>query len=200
LSNDQPKVLGELKLPGFSNYLHPYDGSHVIGIGREGTEAGSQGVKVALFDVSEVSHPKAVDTYVVGGSQTDSEVLRDHKALLFDREKDVLSIPISSYDGYYSDNAGNQDPLYRESAPWIGFYVFGINPQAGIELKGTIQHNEGGDGAIDMSQGSRSFFIQETLYTVTPALIKMNNLNDVEIEMNSIPLSGTGEIIRPLVV
>ncbi|MGH9991407.1 MAG: beta-propeller domain-containing protein [Nitrososphaera sp.] len=200
LSNDQPKVLGELKLPGFSNYLHPYDGSHVIGIGREGSEAGSQGVKVALFDVSEVSHPKAVDTYVVGGSQTDSEVLRDHKALLFDREKDVLSIPISSYDGYYSDNAGNQDPLYRESAPWIGFYVFGINPQAGIELKGTIQHNQGGDGAIDMSQGSRSFFIQETLYTVTPALIKMNNLNDVEIEMNSIPLSGTGEIIRPLVV
>ncbi|MGH9878801.1 MAG: beta-propeller domain-containing protein, partial [Nitrososphaerales archaeon] len=167
--------------------------------GREGSEVESQGVKVALFDVSEVSNPKAVDTYVVGGSQTDSEVLRVHKALLFDKEKDVLSIPISSYDGYYSDNAGSQDLLHRESAPWNGFYVFGMTPQAGIELKGTIQHNKGGEGVIDMSQGSRSFFIQDTLYTVTPGLIKMNNLNDVQNETNSIRLSGTGEIIRPLV-
>jgi uncharacterized secreted protein with C-terminal beta-propeller domain len=196
LSRDQPEVLGELKLPGFSNYLHPYDGDHIVGIGREANEAGSQGgVKVALFDVSDVRNPKALDTYAIGSSQTDSEVLNDHRALLFDREKDILSIPISSYDGYYLDNAGNQDPLYRESAPWNGFYVFGMSPQDGIKLKGTIQHNESGDVGIDMPQGSRSFFIKDTLYTVTPGLIKMNDLDDVEIETNSIPLSGAENTI-----
>jgi len=199
LSGDMPEVLGELKLPGFSNYLHPYDGDHIIGIGRGGSEAGSQGVKVALFDASDVSNPKALDTYAIGGPQTDSEVLRDHKALLFDKEKDILSIPISAYDGYYGGNLGIQDPLYKESAPWNGFYVFGISPEDGIELKGTIQHNDNGDAGFDMSQGSRSFFIKDTLYSVTSGLIKMNDLNNVGIETNSILLSGSGKIIRPLV-
>jgi hypothetical protein len=45
---------------------------------------------------------------------------------------------------------------------------------------------------------SRSFFINDTLYTVTPRLMKMNDLNDVSKEINSIKLAGTGEIIRPL--
>jgi uncharacterized secreted protein with C-terminal beta-propeller domain len=146
-----------------------------------------------------VSNPLALDIYAIGGPQTDSEVLRDHKALLFDKEKDVLSIPISSYDGYYGGNLGLQDPLYKESGPWNGFYVFGISPDDGIELKGTIQHNDRSDTGFDMSQGSRSFFIKDTLYTVTTGLIKMNELNNVGLETNSIPLSGSGEIIKPLV-
>jgi uncharacterized secreted protein with C-terminal beta-propeller domain len=199
LSHDRPQVLGELKLPGFSNYLHPYDESLIVGIGREGPEAGSQGVKVALFDVADVSRPKALDTYTIGDSQTDSEVLRDHKAFLFDKERDVLAIPISSYHGYYlSDNAGIEDPLYRDSGPWSGFYVFGIDPQAGFKLKGTIQHNERAGDWIDMSQGSRAFLIKDALYTVTPGLIKMSDLDDIEKEINSISLSGSGDIIKPL--
>jgi uncharacterized secreted protein with C-terminal beta-propeller domain len=61
LSSDTPKILGELKIPGFSNYLHPYDDDHVIGVGRDTKEIGNDrvqqlGVKVALFDVSDVSH------------------------------------------------------------------------------------------------------------------------------------------------
>ena len=202
LSNDQPQVLGKLKLPGYSNYLHPYDDTHIIGIGREGPESGNQGVKMALFDVSDLSNPKATDTYIIGSSQADSEVLRDHRALLFNKEKDVLSIPISSYDGYYyyqGDSDRSADPLSRVPGPWSGFYVFGLTPQDGFKLKGTIQHNERGDeGGIDMSQGSRSFFIKDTLYTVTSGLLKMSDLKDVEKEINHIQLSGTGEIVRPL--
>ena len=64
LSSDTPKILGELKIPGFSNYLHPYDEDHVIGIGRDTKEIGSGrvqqlGVKIALFDVSNVSDPNS---------------------------------------------------------------------------------------------------------------------------------------------
>jgi len=198
LSTDQPQVIGKLKLPGYSNYLHPYDDSHVIGIGREGPEFenNNQGIKLALFDVSDLSNPKAVDTYIIGSSpQTDSEALRDHKALLFNKDKDVLSIPIYSNDGYYGYQGGgnfgrNVDPLSRVPAPWSGFYVFGLSPENGFKLKGTIQHNEKGNTGIGMFEGSRSFFIKDTLYTVTSGLLKINNLKDVEKEITTIQLNG----------
>ena len=196
LSGDQPRVLGELKLPGFSNYLHPYDGDHVLGIGREGSEAGSQGVKVALFDVSEVSRPRVLDTYTIGDLQTDSEVLRDHKALLFDKERNILSIPISSFDGYYLES---RDPLSKEIGPWNGFYIFGLSPQDGVELKETIRHDDAGYEQHGTSHGSRSFFIMDTLYTVTENMMKLNDMNDFEKELNSISLRGSAEPTRPLV-
>ncbi|MGI0040854.1 MAG: beta-propeller domain-containing protein, partial [Nitrosopumilaceae archaeon] len=98
LSSDTPKVLGALKIPGYSSYLHPYDDTHVIGIGKEtkpnqygGME--TVGVNVSLFDVSDVAHPVAVDTYLIGGPGTESEILNDPKAFLFDKEKNILSIP-----------------------------------------------------------------------------------------------------------
>ncbi|MBI2652641.1 beta-propeller domain-containing protein, partial [Candidatus Woesearchaeota archaeon] len=85
LSNpEKPKILGELKIPGFSDYLHPYDENHIIGVGKEtgSNEWGgvsTKGVKLALFDVSDISKPKELDKYEIGEAGTDSEALRDHK-------------------------------------------------------------------------------------------------------------------------
>ena len=75
LSSDTPKILGELKIPGFSNYLHPYDEEHIIGVGRDTKEMDNGrvqqlGVKIALFNVADVGNPKVVDDYVVGDSST----------------------------------------------------------------------------------------------------------------------------------
>ena len=89
---ERPEVLGELKIPGYSDYLHPYDKDHIIGIGKETAEnqwggVSIKGVKLALFDVSDVKNPKQLDMYEIGASGTDSEALRDHKAVLFDKDK-----------------------------------------------------------------------------------------------------------------
>jgi len=96
LSTDTPIVLGALKIPGYSSYLHPYDDTHVIGIGKDTKQnqyGGMEtvGVKVSLFDVTDVAKPVAVDTYLIGGPGTDSEILSDPKAFLFDKEKNVHS-------------------------------------------------------------------------------------------------------------
>ena len=54
-----PKVLGQLKIPGVSDYLHYYDDNHIIGVGRDATEKGQvTGLKLALFDVNDVANPK----------------------------------------------------------------------------------------------------------------------------------------------
>jgi inhibitor of cysteine peptidase len=55
----KPTILGELKITGFSNYLHPYDENTVIGFGREADAQGRQsGLKISLFDVKDVKNPK----------------------------------------------------------------------------------------------------------------------------------------------
>ena len=97
---ESPKVLGELKIPGYSDYLHPYDENHIIGIGKdtevtEGDWVLFQGVKMALFDVSDVENPIELHKVVIGERGTDSEALYDHKAFLFDKDRNLL-IDLSS--------------------------------------------------------------------------------------------------------
>jgi len=195
LSTDQPKILGELKLPGYSSYLHPYDEDHIIGIGKDTKEnefGGVQttGVKVALFDVSDVANPRLVDDYLIGNAGTDSEVLWDHKALLFDREKDVLSIPVTSYD-----EVSTEGDRYIQPKVWRGFYVFGTSPDAGFTLKGTVEHSTSGDYYYYGIQGSRSFYIGDVLYTLSLGnMLKMNDINTLAA-INELQVGSTGGVI-----
>lgn len=57
-NHKRPKILGQLKIPGFSRYLHPYDDDYIIGFGRQADENGRQlGLKVSMFNVSDVNNP-----------------------------------------------------------------------------------------------------------------------------------------------
>lgn len=98
-SPTNPKVLGSLKIPGFSEYLHPYDEDHIIGFGKETVEntkgnVTMEGMKVAIFDVTDVSSPVQKFVEIIGDSGTYSELLNNHKALLFDKDKELLAFPI----------------------------------------------------------------------------------------------------------
>jgi uncharacterized secreted protein with C-terminal beta-propeller domain len=219
LSTDTPKVLGALKIPGYSSYLHPYDDTHVIGIGKETKQnqyGGMEtvGVKVSLFDVSDVAKPVAVDTYLIGGPGTESEILSDPKAFLFDKEKNILSIPV--FQQYWGGpiildegQIGSDSTSQGVEAPemivpprpypqnnWKGFYVFGVDPVKGFSLKGTIEHSSG--SPYDYSYGTRTFYIDDSLYTVTSNLMKINDLEDLKNELNQIKLEGSGQIIKYL--
>ena len=219
LSTDTPKVLGALKIPGYSSYLHPYDETHVIGIGKETKQnqyGGMEqiGVKASLFDVSDVSKPVEVDTYLIGGQGTDSEVLNDPKALLFDKEKNILSIPVfqqnygipmpldevTSSPGSTSPEVDVPDkivpPRPYPQNNWKGFYVFGVDPVKGFTLKGTIEHSSG--ISYDYSYGARTFYIDNSLYTVTSNLMKISDIDNLKTEINQIKLEGSGQIIKYL--
>jgi uncharacterized secreted protein with C-terminal beta-propeller domain len=219
LSTDTPIVLGALKIPGYSSYLHPYDDTHVIGIGKETKQnqyGGMEtvGVKMSLFDVSDVAKPVAVDTYLIGGPGTDSEILSDPKAFLFDKEKNILSIPV--FQQYFggpipleeaqsgSDSTSQGVEVPEKIIPprpypqnnWKGFYVFGVDPVKGFSLKGTIEHSSG--TSYDYSYGTRTFYIDDSLYTVTSNLMKINDLGDLKNEIKQIKLEGSGQIIKYL--
>jgi len=83
---ENPKVLGKLKIPGYCDYLHPYDENTLIGIGKETIEAKGgdfalyQGVKISLFDVSNVENPRELAKVEIGNRGTESPALHDHHA------------------------------------------------------------------------------------------------------------------------
>jgi uncharacterized secreted protein with C-terminal beta-propeller domain len=91
LSNPaNPVKAGELKVYGFSSYLHPIDNNHILGIGRDATPDGQiAGLKMELFDISDLSNPTSVDSYSFANSYSYSEMLNNHKALAY-RDSDKL--------------------------------------------------------------------------------------------------------------
>ena len=169
----EPKILGYLKIPGFTTYLHPYDASHIIGVGRDENNS----VKISLFDVTNVSAPVEIDTYSVGGVWSDTLVLTEHKAFLFDKSKNLLAIPVSIYY--------NGDKYWH----WQGLYIFNITLSRGITLRGNITHQENGGIYWDSSYWvKRALYIENVLYTVSDKKIKMNSLEDLtEIKEIQLP-------------
>jgi uncharacterized secreted protein with C-terminal beta-propeller domain len=194
ISTDSPKILGALKIPGFSNYLQPYDKDHIIGIGKDTKEnqwggISTTGVKISMFDVSDFQNPKETDTIVIGDSSTDSEALYNHKSLLLDKQKDVMSIPIKGEIKAIFDDA-KTDSQYVQ---WNGFFVYGFDNGEFVK-KGLISHYSGGNyNSIYMP--ARSLYIGDTLYTVMDGSIKMNDLTNISNEINSITVGSTGGLV-----
>jgi len=195
-----PTVLGELKIPGYSDYLHPYDETHLIGVGKEAVDAQGQdfawyqGIKLSLFDVSNVNNPVQLANYIIGDRGTDSPVLNDPKAFLFDKSKNLLVIPVSLaiVDNSTLDQYGQSKASAYGQTVWQGAYVFSLTADGGFTLKGTVTHL---DSTLLNSQGQltnsneyyntqnqwimRSLYIGNTLYTISNGEVKLNNLTDM---------------------
>jgi len=172
----KPTILGELKIPGYSKYLHPYDETHLIGFGEDtkvvnygyGDQVITDGMKIALFDVTDPSNPTEMYSEKIGGKGTYSELLYNHKALLFSKEKNIIAFPISITEDDYE-------------VTFQGAIVYGLSLDKGFELRGKISNIE---NAIDKYYGrsnvQRIIYIKDTLYTLSPDTIKATDMNTME--------------------
>ena len=163
------EVLGKLKIPGFSRYLHPYDDNIIIGLGRDASDEGRQtGIKISLFDVSDVENPKEIAKFVSKEDYAQTTAEYEHKAFLFSKEKNLLVIPAYNYD-YES---GKQS--------YNGALVFDISEDA-IKLRGLIDHSKGINNQYYYGAGvERSLYIEELLYTKSPNLLRINELSNLD--------------------
>jgi inhibitor of cysteine peptidase len=159
----EPKVAGELKIPGYSSYLHPYDENHIIGLGKENNT-----VKLSLFDVTNVNAPTETAKYIFNaGDWEDSQALQDPKAFLFDRQKELLVIPM------YMMQYGGAD--------WQGACVFKLTLTGGFELRGNITHQRPYNPyeSYHLEAVPRALYIGNTLYTISNVMVKLNSLTDL---------------------
>ncbi|KAG7353414.1 beta propeller domain containing protein [Nitzschia inconspicua] len=121
----EPKILGELEIPGFSEFMHPIkdDNSVLVTIGRDADDQGiALGFQVSIFDSTDPMNPLLLDRYVLDQRWSDSSASWDERAFRYVRVGDLgrLIIPINIYAGY--DERGNQIGENFE-----GFFVFGVD-------------------------------------------------------------------------
>ena len=174
-----PAALGELKIPGYSKYLHPYDETHIIGFG-ENTETNENGntiatgMKMALFNVEDPSNPTELFSTNIGEKGTTSEILYNHKSLLFLKEKGIIAFPI-----FISEELEN----YKLNLKFQGAIVYNIDLENGFIEKGKIAHQEIEEETFNYEHDKiveRILFINDNLYTLSQNLIKCTNLETME--------------------
>lgn len=182
LSNpEKPTVLGELKIPGYSSYLHPLGENYLIGFGEDSVEksylnwkgeqevvAYATGLKMAIFDVSDYNNPKELYFVKIGNRGSYSELLYNHKALLFDENEGIFAFAayLTSDGGYYEDGT----PMYGDKM-FDGALVYNVSVEEGISLRGKIEHDESVERIVR---------IGDKLYTLSKEDIKVSDIKEIK--------------------
>ena len=141
-----PTILGELEIPGFSTYQHPWTDNLVLGIGYESDGIGVDGIKLALYDISDEENPVEVGKPLVMLNKDHGwqygEALHNHKAILVSKPFDFIGFSIYRYH-WFSSN-------YRQTNDYI---IFNIDPEREhpIEIAATLSH-------IDLYEANEDFF------------------------------------------
>ena len=169
----RPKVIGELEVTGFSSYLHPIGDEWLLAVGQEADEEGRViGLAVSVFDVRDLTDPKLAHRYLIEGEDDTwswSEALHDHHAFTYHRG--VLSIP--AYIG-------------GEQERFSGLLVLAVDPEDGIYELGRIDHQD-----LSSPEGRawmrRSVYIEDAIYSLSSAGIKVNSLENPAVELAKVP-------------
>ena len=168
---DNPFVQGELSIPGYSAYLQPLGDTIVLGIGYGDNRGGTNGLKIALFDVSDPENPVTLGEDIIYDylehGWAFSSATYNHKDLLVSVEKGIIALPFSNYN--YSTEDG-----YTYNS---GILVYNFNYTDGLIYSGYVQHDQDSSENIYVY---KSKFISEYFYTISNEYIKVSTLLDVE--------------------
>ena len=191
---EDPSILGELKIPGFSTYIHLLDDEHLLSIGIE-----FENVILQIFDITDpnnptLKHKESINTY---GSY--SEATYNHLAFNYFAEKKILAIPMSICGSYYYENSNYEE---AENRDFQGLMVFNVSIDDGFNKLGSISHTE------DMNQNEddyyygcydwysnpasfvkRSIFMDDYLYSISQTKIKIAQLDNLEEIVNTLSLT-----------
>ncbi|MBW2377308.1 MAG: beta-propeller domain-containing protein [Deltaproteobacteria bacterium] len=179
LSNpESPKVLGELKIPGFSDYMHPLGADHLLTIGRDIDEETQRdnGTALQIFDVSDPVNPRLAYKALVGEGY--SEANHNHKAFNFYADKGLLAFPFVSYEGNFSST----------------LQLWDVSAKDGFNFRGAVDHSDlvlddcgGVPYAVEdfyyycgyQPQITRGVFIDEFIYSISHGGVRVHNVNDL---------------------
>lgn len=130
-----PAVVGELKIPGFSTYMHQLDGSHLLALGYEADDMGDfayfNGIQLQVFDVTDPMQPALLHKKVFGTRGSSSSALTDHLGFTFMAERGLLTLPMSICDGGGNGSYGQLS--------FSGVVAVDVSMSAGISELGRLE-------------------------------------------------------------
>lgn len=185
-----PRRLGELKLPGFSTYLHPVDADHLLGIGYDAGTSPRR-LKATLFDVADPASPREAMSIALGDVYTGSDAIWDPHAFTFFRppsatDEALVAVPVRSY--------GHD---FFGTVSFSGIRVLRVAPADAttpLSIRGTLSMTD----LLDESQrydgwrrtdARRAVFIDDSIYGVSDGAVRAAGIGDpgVPLETVSIP-------------
>ncbi len=171
-----PRVVGELKVPGFSTYLHPIADGKLLSIGVDSTAQWR--TQVSLFDVSDFAHPTLQQALPVEAQSSWgwSEALYDHKAFQYWAPKKLLAIPQSTY----AQTTVNGNWYYRYLSQLV---VLNVDPATGMSVRGRIDHS----AYYEEDQSHwwryvdirRSIFMGDFVYAISDKAVTAHRVSDL---------------------
>jgi uncharacterized secreted protein with C-terminal beta-propeller domain len=168
LSNPaDPQLEGELKIPGYSSYLHPIGEDRLLGIGQDATETGRVlGAQVSLFDISDLSDPKRIDKITFGSGN--SEVEYDHRAFLYWANAELAMLPLQTWNW-----SGNSESYFSGA---VGVHVHNDDLHELSRVSHQADRNYWDYG----TQIRRSLVIGDVLYTLSDVGLMASDVEDLE--------------------
>lgn len=187
---NQPSIKGELKIPGFSDYLQVIDEHHVLGIGRGADEAKGlfEELQISVFDVSKLSDPELSFRYSIGGGRSTASIATgdrwqegdgDHLSVGYFPAEKILALPIFNAGGTWWDASSMIDntPLFDPGEG--GLALFRVDTTTGIQSRGILEH----DTLIH-----RSLVVGSNLYALSPGTITVHDIDNPTQELGRLEI------------
>lgn len=188
----QPRILGELKIPGFSTYIHRIDADHLLSIGFDANDHGSfayfDGVILQLFDVRDPTDPKLIHKEKIGTRGSSSEAATHHLAFNYFADKGLLAIPMTVCEG-------GRDGVNGTSLTFSGLLVYNVSTAHGFKRLGGVNHGTVGANCATWwsnanSMVKRSVFLDDLVYSIAmdkAKVQKMGQLGDDIATLSLVP-------------
>jgi len=196
---EAPRIRGELKIPGFSTYMHLMDENHLLTIGYDADDQGSfawfQGVQLQIIDVSNLEDPRLLHKAVIGTRGSTSEATTNHLAFNYFRSRNLLAIPMTICEG---DGTGGS---YAHEMTFSGLLVYEVTVEEGFDALGGVPHAEPQSGpdyysacgnwwTNSNSLVQRSIFMESFVYSIAHDKINVASIEDLPGVLVSIDLTN----------
>lgn len=187
---DAPKLLGELKIPGFSTYMHRIDQTHLLSIGFDANDHGNfayfDGVILQLFDVTDPLRPELLFKEKIGTRGSSSEAATNHLAFNYFAERGLLALPMTICEGGGDGRNGDQ-------LTFGGLLVYDVSLETGFHRLGGVNHGVAGQScgtwwSQATSGVKRSVFIDDEVFSIAMDRVKVQNLKTLGTDLADIRL------------
>jgi hypothetical protein len=193
-----PRIVAELKVPGFSTFMVPMDEDHMLTVGQyvpiEGP-AVPDGIQISIFDISDFANPVRSHNVIIAGQSTSSEAVWNPKAFTYFPERDLLALPmeIYNYSSWWQEwdfvrtedgqeiaaaDVANIDDIVEDES-FTGLYVYHVTPENGFDLLGRMSTRDEANAYYYYNAFTRGVFMGDNVYAVTDNVVVGSPVSDV---------------------